>query len=156
MIGASGRPSAARTGANERRWIGDGPKSSGVGGRSRPSRGRPSAGIHAVQRPGPLAHDRKQIAAGAAHHRADDAHHRVGGDGRVEVGVGSDGRPIAWNHVIVGQSLLADTPFAVMMKDNIDPTTVEGVNDTHYALDNFHVWVHNPKVNVPVLWWRSV
>jgi isoquinoline 1-oxidoreductase subunit beta len=56
----------------------------------------------------------------------------------------------------VGQSLLADTPFAVRMKDNIDPTTVEGVNDTHYALPNFHVSVHHPKVNVPVLWWRSV
>jgi isoquinoline 1-oxidoreductase beta subunit len=75
---------------------------------------------------------------------------------RVEIGIGTDGMPAAWRHVIVGQSLLAETPFAVMMKDNIDPTTVEGVNDTHYALTNFHVSVHNPKVNVPVLWWRSV
>lgn len=75
---------------------------------------------------------------------------------RVEIGIGADGMPSAWRHVIVGQSLLADTPFAVMMKDNIDPTTVEGVNDTHYALNNFQVSVHNPKINVPVLWWRSV
>jgi isoquinoline 1-oxidoreductase beta subunit len=75
---------------------------------------------------------------------------------RVEIGIGADGMPAAWRHMIVGQSLLAETPFAVMMKDNIDPTTVEGVNDTHYALTNFHVSVHNPKVNVPVLWWRSV
>jgi isoquinoline 1-oxidoreductase beta subunit len=43
-----------------------------------------------------------------------------------------------------------------MMKDNIDPTVVEGVNDTHYAIPNFHVSAHHPKVNVPVLWWRSV
>jgi isoquinoline 1-oxidoreductase subunit beta len=75
---------------------------------------------------------------------------------RVEIGLGRDGLPSAWRHVIVGQSLLADTPFAVMMKDNIDPTAVEGVNDTHYALPNFHVSAHYPKVNVPVLWWRSV
>lgn len=75
---------------------------------------------------------------------------------RVEIGIGADGMPSAWRHVIVGQSLLAETPFAVMMKDNIDPTTVEGVNDTSYALPIFHVSVHNPKVNVPVLWWRSV
>lgn len=75
---------------------------------------------------------------------------------RVEIGIGVDGIPSAWRHVIVGQSLLAGTPFAVMMKDNIDPTTVEGVNDTHYALPNFHVSAHHPKVNVPVLWWRSV
>ena len=75
---------------------------------------------------------------------------------RVEIGIGADGMPAAWRHVIVGQSILAYTPFAAMMKDNIDPTSVEGVNDTHYALNNFHVSVHNPKVNVPVLWWRSV
>ena len=75
---------------------------------------------------------------------------------RVEIGIGPDGMPSAWRHVIVGQSILAETPFAAMMKDNIDPTSVEGVNDTHYALKNFHVSVHNPKVNVPVLWWRSV
>jgi isoquinoline 1-oxidoreductase beta subunit len=75
---------------------------------------------------------------------------------RVEIGIGADGMPAAWRHVIVGQSILAETPFAVMMKDNIDPTSVEGVNDTHYAIPNFHVSSHNPKVNVPVLWWRSV
>jgi isoquinoline 1-oxidoreductase beta subunit len=75
---------------------------------------------------------------------------------RVEIGIGADGLPSAWRHVIVGQSLLAGTPFAVMMKDNIDPTTVEGVNDTHYVIPNFHVSAHHPKVNVPVLWWRSV
>ncbi|HJU55218.1 MAG TPA: xanthine dehydrogenase family protein molybdopterin-binding subunit [Pyrinomonadaceae bacterium] len=75
---------------------------------------------------------------------------------RVEIGVGADGTPNAWRHVIVGQSLLAETPFAVMMKDGIDPSTVEGVNDTHYTVPNFHVSVHHPKVNVSVLWWRSV
>ena len=75
---------------------------------------------------------------------------------RAEIAIGPDGMPAAWRHAIVGQSLLADTPFAMMMKDNIDPTTVEGVNDTHYAIPIFHVSVHHPKVNVPVLWWRSV
>ena len=75
---------------------------------------------------------------------------------RAEIAIGSDGMPAAWRHVIVGQSLLAGTPFAMMMKDNIDPTMVEGVNDTHYAIPVFHVSVHHPKVNVPVLWWRSV
>jgi isoquinoline 1-oxidoreductase beta subunit len=75
---------------------------------------------------------------------------------RAEIGIGPDGLPAAWRHVIVGQSLLAGTPFAMMMKDNIDPTTVEGVNDTHYTIPIFHVSVHHPKVNVPVLWWRSV
>ena len=35
-------------------------------------------------------------------------------------------------------------------------TAVEGTADTHYNILNFHVSVHHPTVNVPVLWWRSV
>ncbi|MEP6570593.1 MAG: xanthine dehydrogenase family protein molybdopterin-binding subunit [Acidobacteriota bacterium] len=76
---------------------------------------------------------------------------------RVEIGVGRDGMPAAWRHVIVGQSLVAGTPFAAMMiKNGVDQTTVEGVADTSYDIQNFHVSAHNPTVNVPVLWWRSV
>jgi isoquinoline 1-oxidoreductase beta subunit len=75
---------------------------------------------------------------------------------RVEVGIGADGMPSAWRHVIVGQSLLAGTPFATMMKDGVDSSSVEGVSDTHYQIPNFNVSVHHPSVNVPVLWWRSV
>jgi len=33
---------------------------------------------------------------------------------------------------------------------------VEGVADTPYQIENFHVSVHAPVINVPVLWWRSV
>jgi isoquinoline 1-oxidoreductase beta subunit len=75
---------------------------------------------------------------------------------RVDIGVGRDGLPVAWRHVIVGQSLFAGTPFAAMIKNGVDETAVEGVSDTHYAIPNFQVSVHHPKVNVPVLWWRSV
>src|SRR6185503_8959795 len=58
---------------------------------------------------------------------------------------------------IVGQSLVAGTPFAAMMiKNGVDQTTVEGVSDTSYTIPNFQVSAHNPTVNVPVLWWRSV
>src|SRR6266498_2325281 len=76
---------------------------------------------------------------------------------RVEIGIGADGMPAAWRHVIVGQSLVAGTPFAAMLiKNGVDQTTVEGVADTNYNIPNFHVSAHNPTVNVPVLWWRSV
>ncbi|HEX3146386.1 MAG TPA: xanthine dehydrogenase family protein molybdopterin-binding subunit [Pyrinomonadaceae bacterium] len=76
---------------------------------------------------------------------------------RVEIGVGRDGMPAAWRHVIVGQSLVAGTPFAAMMiKNGVDQTTVEGTADTNYNVPNFHVSAHNPTLNVPVLWWRSV
>jgi isoquinoline 1-oxidoreductase beta subunit len=76
---------------------------------------------------------------------------------RVEVGIGRDGMPAAWRHVIVGQSLVAGTPFAAMLiKNGVDATTVEGAADTSYEIPNFHLTAHNPTVNVPVLWWRSV
>jgi isoquinoline 1-oxidoreductase subunit beta len=75
---------------------------------------------------------------------------------RVEIGIGRDGMPVAWRHVIVGQSLLAGTPFAMMIKDGVDETAVEGTKDTSYEIPNFRVTAHHPTVNVPVLWWRSV
>jgi len=76
---------------------------------------------------------------------------------RVEIAVGSDGLPSAWRHVIVGQSIVAGTPFAAMLiKNGVDETVVEGISDTHYQIANFHVSAHQPTVNVPVLWWRSV
>jgi isoquinoline 1-oxidoreductase subunit beta len=76
---------------------------------------------------------------------------------RIEIGIGPDGMPLAWRHVIVGQSILAGTPFASMMvKNGVDETAVEGTADTQYNIPNFHVSAHHPLVNVPVLWWRSV
>ena len=76
---------------------------------------------------------------------------------RVEVGIGPDGFPAAWRHVIVGQSITADTPFAAfVVKNGVDTTMTEGTADTHYNIRNLHVSAHHPKVNVPVLWWRSV
>ena len=76
---------------------------------------------------------------------------------RVEIGVGPNGLPAAWRHVIVGQSILTGTPFeSFAIKNGVDGTATEGVADTSYVIPNFHVSVHHPKVNVPVLWWRSV
>ena len=76
---------------------------------------------------------------------------------RVEIGIGPDGMPAAWRHVIVGQSIVAGTPFAAMLiKNGVDATAVEGAADTHYNIPNFQVSAHHPTPNVPVLWWRSV
>src|SRR6266567_4664523 len=76
---------------------------------------------------------------------------------RAEIGIGPGGMPLAWRHVIVGQSIVAGTPFAaIIVKNGVDATAVEGTADTHYDIPNFHVSAHHPAVNVPVLWWRSV
>jgi len=67
------------------------------------------------------------------------------------------GMPQAWQHRIVGQSIIAGTPFeAVMIENGIDHTSVEGAADTPYAIPNLQVELHSPRNAVPVLWWRSV
>jgi isoquinoline 1-oxidoreductase subunit beta len=66
------------------------------------------------------------------------------------------GLPIAWRHRIVGQSILAGTPFEGMVKNGIDGTSVEGAANLPYAIPNFSVELHTTQVGVPVLWWRSV
>lgn len=76
---------------------------------------------------------------------------------RVTVGLDANGKPLAWRHTIVGQSIAKGTAFEkVMLKNGIDALTTEGVVDTPYRLPNMQVAVHHPEVNVPVLWWRSV
>jgi isoquinoline 1-oxidoreductase beta subunit len=78
---------------------------------------------------------------------------------RLRVGVGADGLPSAWAHTIVGQSIIAGTPFEpAMVKDGVDVTSVEGVADSPYVKDlaDHLVDLHSPQTGIPVLWWRSV
>ena len=75
---------------------------------------------------------------------------------RIEAGIDKDGRPVAWNQVIVGQSIVAGTPFeAMMVKDGVDATSVEGAMEG-YSIPNVNISLHSPKTGIPVLWWRSV
>jgi isoquinoline 1-oxidoreductase beta subunit len=78
---------------------------------------------------------------------------------RMRASLGKDGKPAAWAHTIVGQSILAGTPFGkVMVKDGIDRTSVEGASDSPYleAIAAYRVDLHSPVSPVTVLWWRSV
>jgi len=78
---------------------------------------------------------------------------------RVRVAIGDDGLPAAWDHAIVGQSILGGTPFAPdFAATGIDPSSVEGTSDSPYLkhVPNHRVQLHNFQCAVPVLWWRSV
>jgi isoquinoline 1-oxidoreductase beta subunit len=71
--------------------------------------------------------------------------------------VDAAGNPIAWTHTIMGQSIIAGTPFeGFLVKDGIDGTSVEGAADLLYGIPNLQVDLHTPKMSIPVLWWRSV
>lgn len=77
---------------------------------------------------------------------------------RVNVGLDANGLPAAWQHRIVGQSIMVGTPFEASIKNGIDPTSVEGVSDSPYmeSIPNHNIELHSPKLPVTVLWWRSV
>jgi len=75
---------------------------------------------------------------------------------RLSAGLDAGKKISAWRHTIVCQSIMAGTPFAAMIKNGIDETSVEGAADTPYACPNFLVDLHSPRLPIPVQWWRSV
>jgi isoquinoline 1-oxidoreductase beta subunit len=74
----------------------------------------------------------------------------------VKAGLDAQGGIASWQHTIVGQSIMAGGPMAMMIKDGIDPTSVEGVDKTIYDLPMLAGSLHSPVLAVRPLWWRSV
>lgn len=73
----------------------------------------------------------------------------------AEIGFDTKGEIVGWDHVVVGQSIMAGTLFEGMqVKNGVDGTMVEGLREPYEF--PMRLSVHHPKVNVPVLWWRSV
>ncbi|MBP1845015.1 isoquinoline 1-oxidoreductase beta subunit [Rhizobium petrolearium] len=67
---------------------------------------------------------------------------------RMRGAINADGEIMAWEQVIVGQS--------IMGKADLDQTSVEGASNLPYAIPNLKVTSHNVPLAVPPLWWRSV
>jgi isoquinoline 1-oxidoreductase subunit beta len=75
----------------------------------------------------------------------------------MEAGLNAEGQLTGWRHVLVGQSILAGTPLAALMvKNGIDGTSVEGAANMSYAIPNVAVDLSTTTTGVPVLWWRVV
>jgi len=75
---------------------------------------------------------------------------------KIEAGLNEKKELVAWRQVIVGQSIMAGGPFEVMVKNGIDPTSVEGAATMAYDIPNIDVELATTKNPVPVLWWRVV
>jgi isoquinoline 1-oxidoreductase beta subunit len=67
---------------------------------------------------------------------------------RMRGAVDSQGKIVAWDQTIVGQSIMA--------KADLDETSVEGAANLPYSIGNLRVQAHNVALAVPPLWWRSV
>jgi isoquinoline 1-oxidoreductase beta subunit len=76
---------------------------------------------------------------------------------RLRATLGPGGMPLAWHHTIVGQSIIAGTLFeSLMIKDGLDPSSVEGAAELPYRVPALRVDLHTTKAPVRVQWWRSV
>jgi isoquinoline 1-oxidoreductase beta subunit len=76
---------------------------------------------------------------------------------KLEAGLNEKKELVGWRHVIVGQSIMAGGPFeAVLVKNGIDGTSVEGAANIAYEIPNIDVELATTKSPVPVLWWRVV
>ena len=73
---------------------------------------------------------------------------------RLTAGLDEQGNLIAWQHRIVGQSVLGDDPSFII--DGIDITSVAGASNIPYDIPNILVDLHTPTSGIPVAQWRSV
>jgi isoquinoline 1-oxidoreductase beta subunit len=67
---------------------------------------------------------------------------------RMKAAIDKDGKIVAWDQTIVGQS--------IMGKADLDETSVEGAANLPYRIGNLRVTAHNVALAIPPLWWRSV
>jgi isoquinoline 1-oxidoreductase subunit beta len=76
---------------------------------------------------------------------------------RVKAALDAKGKLTGWQHQVVNKSIFTGTPFQdALVKDGVDHSSVEGIVDTPYAIDNLAVESYMAQTPVPVLWWRSV
>ncbi|HWZ47626.1 MAG TPA: xanthine dehydrogenase family protein molybdopterin-binding subunit, partial [Herbaspirillum sp.] len=76
---------------------------------------------------------------------------------RARIALDSKGNINAWHVRLVGQSVMTGTLFESMMKNGVDPTSVEGLADLPYDIPNLQIEATIPEgARVPIQWFRSV
>jgi isoquinoline 1-oxidoreductase beta subunit len=76
---------------------------------------------------------------------------------QLKAGLDAAGNIVGWYNHIVGQSIVAGTPFAAgMVQNGVDVTSVEGAAKLPYSFPSMRVELTTTQVGVPVLWWRAV
>lgn len=76
---------------------------------------------------------------------------------KVKLGFDDKNKLVAWDHHIVGQSIVGGSPLeAMMVKDGLERVVTEGVSQTHYDLKNFRCEQTRAETPITTLWWRSV
>jgi isoquinoline 1-oxidoreductase beta subunit len=73
---------------------------------------------------------------------------------KLDAGLDEQGNLIAWQHRVVGQSVLGSDPNWII--NGIDITSVAGASNIPYDIPNILVDLHSPVLRVPINKWRSV
>ncbi|MCP4403904.1 MAG: xanthine dehydrogenase family protein molybdopterin-binding subunit [bacterium] len=90
--------------------------------------------------------------------REEDIQHdfyRSAGVSAFRIGLDSNGMPVAWSNKFVGSSILSRV-FPQAVQNGIDPTSVNGAREIHYAIPNQSIKYVLKNTNIPVGAWRSV
>ena len=75
---------------------------------------------------------------------------------RISAGLDRAASSIAWNHRIVGSSIMARF-FPPLFKDGLDPDAVDGAIELPYEIPNFFVdYVREEPPGIPTAFWRGV
>ena len=90
--------------------------------------------------------------------REDDMQHdfyRPASYAKLAGGIGPDGWPVAWTTRVACPSIM-EAWFPGSTKNNLDPSSVEGVSDIPYSIPNIQVDYVRTEPGIPVGFWRSV
>jgi isoquinoline 1-oxidoreductase beta subunit len=90
--------------------------------------------------------------------REDDTQHdyyRPASYAKLSGGIGANGWPVAWTTRVACSSIM-EAWFPGSTKDNLDPTSVEGVANLPYSIPNILVDYVRTEPGIPVGFWRSV
>ena len=90
--------------------------------------------------------------------REDDTQHdyyRPASYAKLAGGLGADGWPVAWTTRVACSSIM-EAWFPGSTKNNLDPTSVEGVSNLPYSIPNIQVDYVRTEPGIPVGFWRSV
>lgn len=90
--------------------------------------------------------------------REDDTQHdfyRPASYAKLSAGIGADGWPVAWTTRVACPSIM-EAWFPGSTKNNLDPSSVDGVADLPYSIPNILVDYVRTEPGIPVGFWRSV
>ena len=75
---------------------------------------------------------------------------------RAKISTDRHGRPQAWHHQIVSQSIMRGGLMEAFLQGGPDRTATEGVTESAYLIPKMQVDLTMPNLDIPVLWFRSV